>query len=275
MRYGSVYMATNLKTGEQYVGQTRQRASVRFYAHTISARKPKFKFAKALAEHGVESFTFEELACCLSREALNNAEKAFITEYAPAYNSTKGGAGRAREVTDAERAQLSIAAKRRWADPEWREKTVASIRKAADTEAYKERGRNLGKTAAGARARWEGHTPVPPETKDRSKAVALSWRDPDVRERRKLAIAEANKRPEVRAKRSIASRNRVMPTNAIFATARSKWKPVYCPELQVTFLSRLAAAEYIGVAKTTVSEAVRHARKVAGKYTLREVRHQL
>lgn len=275
MRYGSIYMATNTKTGEQYVGQTRQRASVRFYAHMISARKPKFRFAKALAEYGFENFTFEEVASCLSREALNEAEKAFIAEYTPIYNSTKGGAGRPRVVSDDERHRLSEAAKRRWADPEWREKTVASIRKAADTEAYRERGRSLGKTATGAEARWVGHAPTLHGVKDRSKSIAASWEDPAVRERRTRAIIEANKRSEVQARRSMASKGRKQPKSAIVASAKAKWKPVYCPELQVTFLSRLAAAEYIGVGKTAVSEALRHARKVAGKYTLREVCYRL
>ena len=117
MRYGSIYIATNNDTGEQYVGQTRQRAVLRFYAHMVSARKPKFKFARAIAEYGFETFTFEEVASCLSREALNAAEKAFIAELHPAYNMTKGGAGRSAPVSDELRKRRAEAAKARWADP--------------------------------------------------------------------------------------------------------------------------------------------------------------
>jgi hypothetical protein len=68
---------------------------------------------------------------------------------------------------------------------------------------------------------------------------------------------------------------RTQSPETIAAIAKTKWKPVYCPELQITFLSRLAAAEYINVGKSTVSEALRHNRMVAGKYTLQEVRHRL
>lgn len=53
MRYGSVYIATNLKTGEQYVGQTRQRAAVRFYAHMLSARKIAGKYTLREVYHPV------------------------------------------------------------------------------------------------------------------------------------------------------------------------------------------------------------------------------
>ena len=44
---------------------------------------------------------------------------------------------------------------------------------------------------------------------------------------------------------------------------------------EVSFLSRSAAASYIGVGRTAVSEAMRHNRKIAGAFTLQEVCYQL
>lgn len=273
--WGVVYVATNLITGDQYVGQTKQPPHIRFRAHEISSRTPTTKFHQAISSTGYDNFEFEVVASSFSREDLNATEKAVIAERKPTYNSTTGGAGRPRLVSDTERMRLSEASKHRWANPEWREKTTASIRKAAGTEAYRERGRNLGQTATGAKARWEFHTPKPKITKDRGHSISTSWGNPDVRERRLLGMLEANKRPDVRVKRSMAARGRTIPASSVAKVARSKWKPVYCPELQVTFLSRLATAEYIGVGKTTVSEALRRGHKIAGSYTVREVCHQL
>lgn len=273
--WGVVYIATNTITGEQYVGQTKQPPHVRFHAHEVSARKPVTKFHRAIADIGYDKFRFEVVASSLTREALNEAEKALIAEYSPVYNTTRGGAGRARVVTEAERARLSEAAKRRWADLEWRARTVQTMRELGAAGFFTEAGRKGGSTGCGARARWVGHTKAVKPSKDKAASIAASWSDPDVRARRLLGMSEANKRLDVRAKRSMATRGRVMSASSVAKTARSKWKPVYCPELSITFLSRSAAAEYIGVGKTAISEALRHTRKVAGEYTLREVGHRL
>ncbi len=273
--WGIIYLATNVLTGEQYVGQTKQRPNVRFRAHEISARDPKTKFHRAIAGLGYENFKFEVIASAASREALNDTEKAIIRQYHPTYNSTVGGAGRPRKVSQEERSRMSEAAKRRWANPEWREATTASIRKIASSGCYADYGRKVGKTGAGAKARWADHVKIEKQPKDRSASMAASWANPTVRAKRIAGIIETNKRPEVQARRRELMLGRKLTPETITAMAKSKWKPVHCPELQITFLSRLAAAEYINVGKSTVSEALRHNRMVAGKYTLQEVRHRL
>jgi hypothetical protein len=53
--------------------------------------------------------------------------------------------------------------------------------------------------------------------------------------------------------------------------AQAKWKPVYCPELQCSFQSQKAAAEFFGVLRTSVCNAVKQKGKVAGKFTLEMV----
>jgi len=273
--YGVVYMAANLLTGETYVGQTIQRPSARFYAHKIAAKNPKTVFHRAIATYGWENFEFSVVASCITREGLNLIERWLIEEHKPPYNRTKGGAGRPRDVSDLERQRLSKQAKARWADPEWRKRTMETITKNASLGVYTEPGRRGGLTGAGARGRWKNHVPESQPRKDRAASMAASWLDPCVRDRRLAGLHAANRKEEVRLRRSAASRGRVMAAAAVARMARKKWKPVYCPELQTTFLSCSAAAAYIGVGKSAVSEALRHARKLAGKYTLREVSHQL
>jgi group I intron endonuclease len=268
-----IYKAANRITGEAYVGQTKQKPRVRFRAHAIAARKPKTKFHAAIAQHGYENFEFVVLASCLTCEALNKTEKLFIAEYTPAYNSTCGGAGRPRKVSDEERARMSEDAKRRWANPEWKARTLATIRGNAVSGVYTEPGRRGGKTGIGARARWVGHTLKGKPAGDRKASMVASWAATEVRERRLCGLREANLREEVRERRSVAAKNRVVSIEAVTKMARSKWRPVYCPELETTFLSRSAAATFIGVGNTTISEALKHRRKVLGRFTLREVCH--
>lgn len=273
--WGVVYIATNLITGEQYVGQTKQPPHVRFRAHEVSSRNPKTKFHHAVADTQYKNFCFDVVASAPTREGLNATEKTIIAQYSPTYNSTCGGAGRPRTVSDAERARLSEAAKKRWSNPVWRETTVASIRKAASDGRYADYGRRVGKTGAGAKARWADHNKLEKQPKDRSASITASWLNPETRAKRIAGGIEASKRPEVIARRVAASTGRKPSASAIAASAKAKWKPVYCPELQISFLSRSAAAVYIGVRRTTVSEAIRHNRKIAGTFTLQEVCYQL
>jgi hypothetical protein len=273
--WGVVYIATNLITDEQYVGQTKQPPHVRFRAHEVSSRNPKTKFHRAVADMQYKNFCFEVVASASTREDLNATEKTIIAQYIPAYNSTCGGAGRAGVVSAGERARRSEAAKKRWSNLVWRETTVASIRRAVSDGCYASYGRQVGITGAGAKARWANHSKLEKQLRDRSASMTASWLDPTVRAKRVQGINAANKRSEVIARRSAASKGRKLPASAIAASAKAKWKPVYCPELQISFLSRSAAAVYIGVGKSAVSEAMRHNRKIAGTFTLREVCHQL
>jgi hypothetical protein len=54
-------------------------------------------------------------------------------------------------------------------------------------------------------------------------------------------------------------------------TARLKWKPVYCPQLEFSFLSRKAAAEHLGVLRTSISNAIKQKGVVAKMYTMESV----
>jgi group I intron endonuclease len=238
MRYGSIYIATNKHTGEQYVGQTRQPVQKRWAAHwrtAICSTTRKAKFQNALLEFGCDAFEVEEVFVAFDAEALNRAEITVIAELQPSYNASKGGMGlRPFETTEATKRKRSEAAKARWANPDWRAKTITNIKLSTQTPEATARGKKVA--AIGITARWANHikNPLPlPKVKT-------------CKQKRDLAIGR-------------------------MLAAQSKWKPVYCPELQCSFQSQKAAAEFFGVLRTSVCNAVKQKGKVAGKFTLEMV----
>jgi group I intron endonuclease len=238
MRYGSIYVVTNKHTGEQYVGQTRQLVQKRWDAHWRTATcstSRKAKFQTALLTAGREAFIVDELFVAFDADALNKAEILLISELQPTYNASRGGKG-LRPITVAEdtKRKRSEAAKARWANPEWKAKTVVSIKQAGQTDAAKARGKCIA--AIGNAARWEGHIKKPKPTP----------RVKQCKQKRDPAIGKAR-------------------------MIWSKWKPVYCPELQCSFLSQSSAAEYLGVLRTSVANAVKQKGKLLRKYSLEKV----
>jgi len=245
MRHGSIYLATNTHTGEQYVGQTRQLVEKRWDAHwrtAICATSRKAKFQEALTTFGRDVFQVAEVFVAFDADALNAAEIALIAELQPAYNATRGGKG----------------------------KTVVSIQRAAQTPEAKGRGRTV--SSIGNAARWANHVKAAPApARNLSEGIKLSWQDPEVRASRIEGARAAAQRTENKQRRSAASRGRTHSAVTVAKIAQSKWKPVYCRELQCSFLSQKAAAEYLGVLRTSVTNAVKQKGKVARMYTLEMV----
>jgi group I intron endonuclease len=273
-RYGSVYIITNQITGEQYVGQTIKSCASRFRAHKQSAKKPKFRISYVMAEYGVEAFSFMEVYVAFDKLALDNAEKRLIAELSPEYNMTRGGAGSpGRPMKESTRVKIVENLRARWADPEWREMMREKLREASNTAEAVERGRKLS-LHEGGKIRWAGHVKKPKAnltTEQRAELTRKSWENPKTRELRLANHKIANLKPEVRLKRSIASTGRRNSDEAIQRIAKAKWRPVYCKELQVTFLSGKFAAEYFGVGHTAISNAIKSKGRVGGKYTLQKV----
>jgi group I intron endonuclease len=274
MRHGSIYLATNTHTGEQYVGQTRQLVEKRWDAHwrtAICATSRKAKFQEALTTFGRNVFQVAEVFVAFDADALNAAEIALIAELQPAYNATRGGKGlRPITVSEETKRKRSEAAKARWANPQWKANTVASLQRAAKTPEAKARGRTFARK--GNAARWENHvkaTPAP--ARSLSEGIKLSWQDPVVRASRIEGARAAAQRPENKQRRSDASRGRKHSADTVAKMARTKWKPVYCRELQCSFLSQKAAAEYLGVLRTSVTNAVKQKGRVSRMYTLEMV----
>lgn len=268
MNYGLIYVATNRATGEQYVGQTRQKFKTRVQSHKISAKNPKFKFHKAICKFGFNAFSFEEVFNAFDKFSLDFAEKEIIKDLSPAYNMTKGGSGMPGPVRTETRVQRSADARRRWADPEWRAKTIAAIQKASQTDEFKEACRKNAQSRNLAAIRWAGHVKAKPVKKDIAQSIKNSWVDPVIRAKRIAGLKAALSRPEVRQRRSVASKGRVHKKEVLDKIAKTKHKPVYCQELQFTFLSQKHAAEYFNLGSTAITESLKRKGKVKSKYTL-------
>jgi hypothetical protein len=274
MRHGSVYIATNKHTGEQYVGQTRKPVQKRWDSHwrtAICATSRKAKFQNALIEFGKDAFVVDEVFVAFDAETLNFAEIAVITDLQPAYNSSRGGKGlRPIVVSDTTRAKRSEAAKARWANPEWKAKTVQALKDASQTPEAIARGHAL-RLHKGLEKRWAGHIKKERVVCDKAQRIKESWEDPNIRQKRITEMKLAFSTPEFKAKRAAASTGRIMSTRAIEKSARAKWKPLYCPELEVTFLCGKYVAEYFGVLQTSVANAVKQKGKLLRKYSLARV----
>jgi hypothetical protein len=268
---GSIYVVTNTATSEQYVGLTRKQVQKRWAAHKRTAKCQKSKHYKlhvALQQYGEAAFVVSEVFVAFDAEALCMAEMQLIAEYAPAYNSSLGGAGfRPKHFLDAYRAQRSEQAKARWANPHWKAATVAAIKTAHNTDAARARGKNLAQYGGG-RVRWADHPKPEKLSMDRAATVRDSWCDPQVRAKRIAGIKKASATAEGKLARSLASTGRVLPRAAVEQAARSKWKAVYCPELQVSFLCAKYAASYFGVGASSVSNAIKQKGKLLRKYSL-------
>jgi group I intron endonuclease len=238
MRYGSVYVVTNTVTQEQYVGQTRQKIQRRWNCHVNTANSSvakKYLLAQAIQQYGRDAFAVEEAFVAFDADALNNAEIACIAELSPVYNITKGGAGhRVVKAAESVRQARSERMKRQWADPAWRSKQVAKLKIVCGTPEAAERGKAVQKL--GTQARWANHV--------------------------------KREKPGPKQK---ASKHRRPPEIGRMMAARAKWKPVYCPELQCSFFSQKAAAEYLGVLTTSITNAIKRQGKVAHAYTLVKV----
>jgi hypothetical protein len=273
-RYGSIYVITHTATGAQYVGQTRRKVAKRWDAHcrtAICTKARQSKFTAFLAEQTPSAFFVEEVYVAFDADALNSAEIALIAQQKSALNTAKGGAGHRGVVSTPEKRQrLSDAAKARWANPEWKANTVLALKAAHQTPEGVARGQAL-RAYKGVELRWAGHVKKPKPVCDKSAAIKSSWTNPEVRGKRIAGLRTAQAKPEVRARYVAASTGRIMPREAVESAARAKWKPVYCPELQVSFLCGKYAAEYFGVVRASVSNAVKQKGKLLRKYSLEAV----
>lgn len=73
--------------------------------------------------------------------------------------------------------------------------------------------------------------------------------------------------PTIRVKWVQAQIGRKHPKEEVERTAKAKWKPVYCKELEVSFLNQKYAAEYLNTSKANISQLINKG-KVKGLYTL-------
>ena len=96
-RFGSIYLVTNVKTGQRYVGQTIRTVESRFNDHCRDNRSSRY-LSSAIKSHGREMFQVEELFICFTENDLNEMETYFInhfnTLHPNGYNLSLGGHNR-------------------------------------------------------------------------------------------------------------------------------------------------------------------------------------
>jgi group I intron endonuclease len=156
---GSIYVVTNTATNEQYVGLTRKTVQKRWEAHKRTAKCPKSKHYKlhiAIQQYGSAAFVVSELFVAFDEKTLCTAEIQLIADHSPAYNSALGGAGlRPKEFTSEYRKKRSDAAKTRWANLEWRAKTIVALKSSHNTDTARDQCRRLAALRIGVEASKE------------------------------------------------------------------------------------------------------------------------
>lgn len=95
MRTYCIYKATNKITQKSYIGQTNNFHS-RKWQHERCYEKEKCKFHDAIEKYGTDSFEWEILEICDTREKALELERKYIAlynTYQNGYNENKGGVG--------------------------------------------------------------------------------------------------------------------------------------------------------------------------------------
>jgi group I intron endonuclease len=81
----------------------------------------------------------------------------------------------------------------------------------------------------------------------------------------KQTLSCQERRSQIGARISKANTGRKKTKSEIEKSAHAKWKPVFCKELGITFLNQIYAAEYLNIARSTVTESIKRNRKIKGK----------
>lgn len=110
-----IYMITNLVTGDNYVGQSKD-VQYRWWLHKSSRTNTKriTTIGKAIKEYGVENFKLEVLEKC-SFENLDERERYYISKLKPTYNIFSGGKA-GFEMPESVKEQCRQGALKQWND---------------------------------------------------------------------------------------------------------------------------------------------------------------
>ena len=95
MKEGIIYKATNVATGEVYIGATTINLKDRINDHYNKAIKDYgYKFQNAIREYGIENFTWEQIDTAQDPNELALKESNYIKKFDTVnngYNSNRGG----------------------------------------------------------------------------------------------------------------------------------------------------------------------------------------
>ena len=146
MKVYSIYKIINLVNQKAYVGFTSQSLERRWNRHLSSAKSGSHcAIHGAIRKYGKENFKFELLECSEELEyCLHVLEPKLIKEHNTkvpnGYNLTGGGDGRAGcVVSEDQKRKTSMASKKLWADPIWREKKAVNGKGWAHSEEVKKK----------------------------------------------------------------------------------------------------------------------------------------
>ena len=132
----SIYLITNKVNTKLYIGVTGKEIIERFKEHCRSARyNSKSLLHKAMRKNGIENFRASLLVTYPSKKEALEEEKKYIarlkTKIPYGYNLTCGGEGLDEfKYNRKQKQELVKMLRKRWANPEFREKRDKSLRKA-------------------------------------------------------------------------------------------------------------------------------------------------
>jgi group I intron endonuclease len=263
----AVYKIVNTVNGKLYIGQSVDpyKRLVRHFSNSSGCTKLK----RAIQLYGKNSFRLDIIHWCDDKKDANELETFLIEESESinkGYNITPGGYGTGagkqnpfygKSHSLEFKLRHSNLMKGRVVSKETREKLRIAGSNRIMSEVTKEK----------LRAR--------PKSEYCSQQTAMSnklriWTDAS---KDKLRAHNLGKTASDEAKRkiSIANSTRVWSSNSKLKVSQSKWKPVFCKELNVTFISYTHAASYFNVNPTYIGAIVRNNKKLKGVYTLSKV----
>jgi len=253
MAVGSIYAIRLKTTGRAvYVGQTKRDYVKRFREHALG-RTP---ISKALAMFGDDAFTVELLEE-FDAARLADREDHWIAELRTAHPDGLNmmGAQMSSARSAATRARMSEASKRRWSDPEYRARVLATLRapnpgkSAKQSAALRGKAKNLserGREVVRANIAYAHAAMADPEVRARAAAKARAKAKGRVfSETTRAKMAEAAKRrcadPAWRAKASAAQTLRMQSAEARANLSRATKRQFDSAEARVVWAERTKA----------------------------------
>lgn len=141
-----IYQITNRLTGKRYIGKTHKTPQARWKRHLSDAHRGTGckVLQRAIHLHGPQSFEVTTLAQFETTDALNLAERLFISEFntlAPnGYNLTRGGDGGGGPKDEEFRRKISEGMKRHLQSPLAREQRTKQLNDVRVTKTHCLRG---------------------------------------------------------------------------------------------------------------------------------------
>lgn len=86
--------------------------------------------------------------------------------------------------------------------------------------------------------------------------------------KRSVAMKKLLQSSEMKSKWAKVQLGRKHPKEEVLRTAKAKWRPVYCKELETSFLNQKFAADYFNTGTPNISQLIKNKGKVKNIYTL-------